>query len=99
VILDGTHRRAEDRQRALDLAKELGVSALIVELRLSDDAALTRVLWREREKGDTTEPEAYRRHIAEFEPVSNREGNVLRLDGSQNVVTLAAEIEDALPSA
>ncbi len=97
VILDGTHRRAADRQRALDLARELGVSALTVELRLSDDAALTRVLWRERKKGDTTEPEAYRRHVAEFEPVSNREGNVLRLDGSQNIVALAAEIEDALP--
>ena len=97
VILDGTHRRAKDRQQALDLARELGVPALVVELRLSDDAALTRVLWREREKGDTTEPEAYRRHIEEFEPVSSREGNVLRLDGSQNIVTLAAQIEDALP--
>jgi hypothetical protein len=97
VILDGTHRRAKDRQQALDLARELGVPALVVELRLSDDAALTRVLWREREKGDTTEPEAYRRHIEEFEPVSSREGNILRLDGSQNIVTLAAQIEEALP--
>jgi len=98
VILDGTHRRAADRQQALSLARELGVPALVVEIRLSDDAALTRVFWREREKGDVTDPEAYRRHVAEFEPVSSREGNVLHLDGSQDIVDLAAQIEDALPS-
>lgn len=98
VFLDGTHRRAADRQQALSLARELGVPALVVEIRLSDDAALTRVFWREREKGDVTDPEAYRRHVAEFEPVSSREGNVLHLDGSQDIVDLAAQIEDALPS-
>lgn len=97
VILDGTHRRAADRQQALALAKELGVSALVVELRLSDDAALARVLWREREKGDTAAPEAYRRHVDEFEPVTSREGNAIHLDGSQHIVDLAAQIEDALP--
>ncbi|MGE3961250.1 MAG: AAA family ATPase [Dehalococcoidia bacterium] len=98
VILDGTHRRAADRQAALELARELGVPALVVELRLSDEAALTRVQWREREKGDVTDPEAYRRHLAEFEPVTSREGNVLHLDGTQDTVALAAQIEDALPS-
>lgn len=97
VILDGTHRRSADRDQALALAREEGVSALLVEFRLSDDAALTRVLWRERERGDTAAPEAYRRHVTEFEPVTNREGNILRLDGSQNIVDLAAQIEDALP--
>ena len=69
-----------------------------MELRLSDDAALTRVLWREREKGDVADAEAYRRHVTEFEPVSSREGNVLHLDGTQDIVELAAQIEDALPS-
>ena len=98
VILDGTHRRAADRQEALKLARELDVPALVVELRLSDDAALTRVLWREREKGDVADAEAYRRHVTEFEPVSSREGNVLHLDGTQDIVELAAQIEDALPS-
>lgn len=98
VILDGTHRRAADREAALALAREEGVPVLLVELRLSDDAALTRVLWRERERGTEAAPEAYRRHIDEFEPVTSREGNILHLDGSQHIVDLAAEIEEALPN-
>ena len=97
VILDGTHRRANDRHEALAVARELGVPALVVELRMTDDAALARVVNRERLQGGEPNREAFRRHVEEFDPVSSREGNVLALNAAQQPVELAEQIEEELP--
>ncbi|MDA1010005.1 MAG: AAA family ATPase [Chloroflexi bacterium] len=97
VILDGTHRRVSDRESALAMARELGVPSLVVELRLSEAAALARLREREAARGATTPDEAaYRRHVEEFEPVSPAEGSILALDATQSLVMLAEQIEDAL---
>ncbi len=98
VILDGTHRRAADRQEALAVARDLSVPALVVELRMADEAALARVAERERAHGEEPNTDAFRRHVVEFEPVTSREGNALALDAAQSPVKLAEQIEDALPS-
>lgn len=97
VILDGTHRRVGDRQEALAIARDLGVPALVVELRLADDAALARVVDRERLQGGEPNPEAFRRHVEEFDPVTSVEGSVLALDAAQPPVDLAEQIEEELP--
>lgn len=97
VILDGTHRRASDRHEALAIARELGVPALVVELRMTDDAALARVVNRERLQGGEPNQEAFRRHVDEFDAVSGSEGNVRSLDAAQGPVELAEQIEDELP--
>jgi len=97
VILDATHRRSHDRQDALAVAREVGVPALTVEFRLSDDAALARLVNRQRLQGEEPNPEAYRQHVAEFEAPTSREGRVLALNGAQDPVELAEEIEGALP--
>ncbi|MEX2373501.1 MAG: AAA family ATPase, partial [Dehalococcoidia bacterium] len=98
VVLDGTHRRARDRQEALAVAREEGAPSLVVELRMTDDAALARVVNRERLRGDADEPDAaaFRRHAQDFEGVSSREGNVLALNAAQELVDLAEQIEEAL---
>ncbi len=97
VILDGTHRRASDRQEALAVARDLGVPALVVELRMTDDAALARVVNRERLQGGEPNAEAFRRHVEEFDALTSREGNVLALDAAQEPVSLAEQIEEELP--
>ncbi|MEX2031725.1 MAG: AAA family ATPase, partial [Dehalococcoidia bacterium] len=51
AILDGTHRRATDREAALAVARELGVPSILVELKVSDDAALARLVNRQRMRG------------------------------------------------
>ncbi|MEX1022900.1 MAG: AAA family ATPase [Dehalococcoidia bacterium] len=98
VVLDGTHRRALDRREALAVAREEGAPSLVVELRMTDDAALARVVNRERLRGDADEPDAaaFRRHAQDFEGVSSREGNVLALNAAQELVDLAEQIEEAL---
>jgi uncharacterized protein len=97
AILDGTHRRASDRQAALAMAREIGVPSLVVEFRLPEAVALQRLRDRERRRGTEADEAAYHRHVAEFEEVSSREGNALALDGTQSLVELAEQIEDALP--
>src|SRR5690606_21357173 len=99
VILDATHRRAEDRRAALGVAREAGVPALIVELRLTEDAALTRLINRERLRGVEVQPEAFRQHVTTFDEVSPAEGRYLALDASQAPATLAGEIAESLPAA
>src|SRR5690606_4566578 len=73
VILDGTHRRATDRQAALAIARELGMPSLVVELRMTDDAALARVVNREHARGVEADAGAYRRHVDEFDSVGSRD--------------------------
>ena len=97
VVLDGTHRRASDRDEALAIARDLTVPALVVELRLPEEEAFARLRTREAGHGEPAASDAYRRHVMEFEPVSSREGHVLALDSSQPLVDLAAQIEEALP--
>ena len=99
VVLDATHAQAAHRHAAVEVARAAGVPALIVELRLTDDAALARIVNRERDPLRTSDATAdvYRRQIEAFEPVSPSEGTRLALDASQPVATLAWEIADALP--
>lgn len=96
VILDGTHRRAVDREAALEVARELGLPSLVVEVTVSDEAALERVVGRQRRRGEEPNPQAFRQHLEEFESPTSREGRLLSLDGAQSPVVLAEEIEDAL---
>ncbi|MPZ99631.1 MAG: AAA family ATPase [Dehalococcoidia bacterium] len=99
VILDATHRRADDRRAAIEVAREAGVPALIVELRLTDDAALTRLINRERLRGVEVQAGAFRQHVTSFDAVSPAEGRYLALDASQTPAALAAEIAESLPAA
>jgi len=98
VVLDATHSRRVDRRAAQDLARAARVPSLLVELRMSDDAALARLMQRERAGADTVvDPGAYGRHVAAFDAVSAAEGMCLALDASQSVGALVLEIAEAMP--
>ena len=99
VVLDATHALAEHRRGALAVARAASVPAVIVELRLTDDAALARIVNREHDALRTSDAttEVYRRQVESFEPVSLSEGTRIALDASQQVATLAEEIADSLP--
>jgi predicted kinase len=98
VVLDATHSRRVDRHAAQDLARAARVPSLLVELRMSDDAALARLMQRERAGADTAvDPGAYGRHVATFDAVSAAEGMCLALDASQSVGALVLEIAEAMP--
>jgi aminoglycoside phosphotransferase family enzyme/predicted kinase len=98
VVLDATHARAADRRAAMQVARQAGAPALIVELRVSDDAALARVIAREWRGHETeVDEQAYRRHVEAFEPISPGEGHYLALDASQTISALAREIAESLP--
>jgi aminoglycoside phosphotransferase family enzyme/predicted kinase len=101
VVLDATHSRAIDRGAAARVALDAGVPFLIVEMRLSDDAALTRIQRRMRDPYRTSDatPEVFREQVRRFDPVTSAEGASLALDASISAADLAAEIADALPSA
>ena len=99
VVLDATHTQAEHRRAAVEVARAVGVPALIVELRLTDDAALARIVNREHDPLRTSDAtvDVYRKQVDAFEPVSAAEGARLGLDSSQPPGALAQEIADSLP--
>ncbi len=99
VVLDATHAQAEHRREAAAVAGAAGVPALIVELRLTDDAALARIVNREHDPLRTSDAtaEVYRQQVQHFEPVSPTEGTRLSLDASRPAGDLAREIAEAIP--
>ena len=99
VVLDATHAQAEHRRAAVEVARAAGVPSVIVELRLTDDAALARIVNREHDALRTSDAtvEVYRRQVESFDPVSPSEGTRLALDASRAVSELAVEIAEALP--
>jgi aminoglycoside phosphotransferase family enzyme/predicted kinase len=99
VVLDATHAQSAHRRAAAEVARAAGVPALIVELRLTDDAALARIVNREHDPLRTSDAtvDVYRRQVESFEPVSASEGTHLTLDASQPAAALAWEIAEALP--
>ena len=101
VVLDATHSRAVDRGAAARVALDAGVPFLIIETRLSDDAALTRIQRRMADPYRTSDatPEVFREQVRRFDPVTSAEGVSLVLDASIPAADLAAEIGEALPSA
>jgi hypothetical protein len=101
VVLDATHSRAIDRGAAARIALDAEVPFLIVETRISDDAALTRIQRRLRDPFRTSDATAdvYREQTRRFDQVTAAEGASLTLDASIPAADLAAEIADALPLA
>ena len=101
VVLDATHGRAADRAAAIAVAEEAGVPSLIVELRLSDDAALARIEQRQADPLATSDAgrEVYAHQQETFEAPTASEGRRLALDAAQDPGTLAAEIAGTLPAA
>ena len=101
VVLDATHSRAIDRGAAARVALDADIPFLIVETRLSDDAALTRIQRRMRDPYRTSDatPEVFHEQVRRFDPVTSAEGASLALDASIPAADLAAEIADALPTA
>ncbi|MSQ31382.1 MAG: hypothetical protein EXR64_05070 [Dehalococcoidia bacterium] len=101
VVLDATHPTAALRAAALRVAREAGAPALIVELRLTDDAALARIVNRAGDPLRTSDADArvYREQTQRFEAISPGEGPRLVLDSSQPPAALAAEIGEWLQTA
>ena len=98
VILDATHSRAVGRAEAVRIAAEAGVPAVLVELRLSDDAAFARLANREREAGTAVDERAFREHIERFESVQAGEAPTqIVLDAARTPASLALEIATVLP--
>ncbi|MFA7249535.1 MAG: AAA family ATPase [Dehalococcoidia bacterium] len=99
VVLDATHARADQRHVAVEVARAAAVPSLIVELRLTDDAALARIVNREHDPLRTSDAtvEVYRQQVESFEPVSATEGARLVLDAARPAAALAIEIAEALP--
>jgi hypothetical protein len=71
AILDATFSRADERARALDLARARGAPALLVETRCAPETALRRLARRAATGDDPSDagPELYARSASWFEPV------------------------------
>ncbi len=100
VILDATHTRRAERIAAVEVARQAGVRCLLVELQLSKEIALERIAARRTDPLATSDADEdiYQRQVEGYVPVDPSEGDVLALDASQSVASLAQEIAAALPS-
>jgi predicted kinase len=100
VILDATHATAAQRAAALGVARKAGAPAVVVELRLTDDAALARIVNRAARPLRTSDADAavYREQVERFEAPVPSEGPLLAFDSSQPPAVLAAEIAEYLQS-
>ncbi|MGH0031945.1 MAG: AAA family ATPase [Myxococcota bacterium] len=76
AILDATWSRADDRARAVAVARELGARAVFVEARCAADEAVDRLARRRARGGDPSDagPELYAQSADAFEPVRSEEG-------------------------
>ena len=85
VVLDATFRRAEERRRATEMARECDASAWIVEMVLDDSTVKTRLEERVL-RGDSTSDArwaTYQQQKKEWEQVSEAPpGRHIRLDAS-----------------
>jgi len=101
VVLDATHSRTADRAAALQVARDANVPALIAELRITDDDALSRIAERASDPLATSDAtaEVYATQTETFEPIAASEGVHLALDASQDLDDLVDEIADSLNAA
>ena len=107
-IFDG-FPRTQAQAKALDemLAKSSQKIALVLELKVGDEALMERVIKRAKEEGradDTvdamkTRIEAYRDYSAEVLPYYAAQGDVVPIDGMQDVDGVTSQIENALNTA
>ncbi len=100
VVLDATHATAAQRASALGVARAAGVPGVIIDLRLTDDAALARIVNRAANPLRTSDADTrvYREQVDHFERVTPAEGPVLAFDSSQPPAGLAKEIAEYLQS-
>jgi hypothetical protein len=95
VIMDGTHLRAEHRERSLAAARGAAARTVIIECRLDEKTALERIETRYRSGRSESEgrPEVYMAQAPQWEPVSAGEADsVIRLDTGQPVEPLRAAL-------
>ena len=107
-IFDG-FPRTQAQAKALDemLAKSGQKIDLVLELKVGDDALMERVIKRAKEEGradDTvdamkTRIEAYRDYSAEVLPYYAAQGDIVPVDGMQDVEGVTSQIENALNTA
>ena len=107
-IFDG-FPRTQAQAKALDemLAKSSQKLDLVLELKVGDEALMERVIKRAKEEGradDTvdamkTRIEAYRDYSAEVLPYYAAQGDVVPIDGMQDVDGVTSQIENALNTA
>jgi predicted kinase len=100
VVLDAMHGRASERAAAVAVAAERGVPCRIVELRLDDAAARSRIASREHDPHRTSDAtwEVYQLQRGQFEAVSPSEGEHVVLDATRPPGALAREAAEGLPS-
>ena len=101
VVLDATHSRAADRAAALAVAHDAGVPALIAELCITDETALSRIAERSADNLSTSDATAaiFEAQAATFEAIGPSEGIHLALDASQELSALVGEIAASLSEA
>ncbi len=98
AILDATFGRSRHRAMAANLARALGVSTHIVEVRCSAQVAIARLSRRERMGTDPSDagPAHYADSIARFEPVTDEENlHVINTDNPawrSSIPQLASEL-------
>ena len=98
VVLDATHSLRRERRAALEVARLAKVPALVVELRVPEEAALARI--RERETDPLTTSDAtstvYADQVTTFEKIDNSEGANLVLDASRELGAIVDSIINSL---
>ena len=94
VILDGTFRRADERTKATELAREIGADCWIVQCVLDETEARRRLEIRAAEGGSSSDGrwELYHLQLQQWEPVAEVPTNrrfVLDTGGSTEEVVAA----------
>jgi predicted kinase len=96
VILDGSYKRASERKRVRQLARSGGAQVLLVYCECAPEVA------RERLGIRLTDPQAisdgrvelFEEQARDFDPLTPEDRPVLRLDTSQGVEVVLAELEE-----
>lgn len=102
VVFEGSGRKIQEAELIDEISQWLGISYAVVDLQVSDDEAVRRILARGRGDGLDSEEstrarlEEYRRYTEEVLSYYRDKGNLVVVNGEQDIETVYADMLQAL---
>jgi len=100
VVLDATHAKILDRKKAVDIAKIYGCKTLIIDLQTTKKESLNRIVSRNTDPltvSDATS-EVYLNQVEQFIPISEKEGQVMKIVNNNSPHTTVRQIMKKISS-